>query len=252
MERKFQIPGSTPIACRLLCRDVHNIQNLVIFCHGFGGSKENAMATRLADRLLTKYPGWALLAFDLPCHGEDVRKKLVFSQCREDLCRVLDYARETLHPEALYACGVSFGGFLLLSHIAEQGCPFRKVVLRCPAVNLFDILTKTILSPEDLENLRRGKRVSIGFERKIPVTPEFLEEIRRADVSGQDYLDWAERILVLHGTADDTVPMAGVQTFCDNQLIDFLPVAGADHRFRKPEHMEFAIQNTLRFFMTPD
>ena len=55
-------------------------------------------------------------------------------------------------------------------------------------------------------------------------------------------------ILILHGTADEIVPFEDALQFSEDQLIDFIPVEGADHRFRDPAKMELATKQILEHF----
>ena len=64
------------IRCRLYSTDSHTISSLIVFCHGFGGHKDNRTAEKFAERVLTKYKGIGVVCFDWPAHGEDVKKKL--------------------------------------------------------------------------------------------------------------------------------------------------------------------------------
>jgi fermentation-respiration switch protein FrsA (DUF1100 family) len=122
------------------------------------------------------------------------------------------------------------------------------VALRCPAVNMYDVITAAIMTPEDLEKLQKGKDIPVGFDRKIMIGTAFLEELRTQNIQTLDYLDYAEDILILHGTADEIVPFAAANTFAENNLMEFIPVEGADHRFRDPKKMDLAIKQILEFF----
>ncbi len=249
MERYYEINETGfNIRCKLYARDPRDIDNLVIFCHGFGGHKDNAAAARFADRLLTKHKRAGLITFDLPCHGSDVRKKLILSDCLDYLDLVVCHARDSFRPEALYACATSFGGYLTLNYLASRGNPFRRIALRCPAVDMHQILTGTIMAAGDRDLLRRGREVSVGFDRKVPVSSLFLDQLREADIRKEDFLDFAEDILILHGTDDEVVPFESARKFSDDQLIEFLPIQGADHRFRNPRHMDAAIKAILDFY----
>jgi dipeptidyl aminopeptidase/acylaminoacyl peptidase len=88
----------------------------------------------------------------------------------------------------------------------------------------------------------------VGFDRKILVGSDFLEDLKCHDIRQLDYLDYAEDILILHGTADEIVPFDSSCSFADNNLIEFIPVENADHRFRDPQKMEFAIKQILSFY----
>jgi hypothetical protein len=44
------------------------------------------------------------------------------------------------------------------------------------------------------------------------------------------------------------VPFEEGRLFAENNLIDFIPVQGADHRFQKPAHMSLANKSVMDFF----
>lgn len=249
MERNFEINESGHnIRCKLYCQDPRGIRRIVIFCHGFGGHKDNAAAARFAEKLLSKYKNAALITFDWPCHGDDVKKKLCLADCSTYLDLLLEYVRQKYQTEQINAYGTSFGGYLILKYISEKGNPFRKIALRCPAVDMYDVLTNTVMASEDFDRLQKGKEVPVGFDRKIMVGAPFLKELQAADIRKRDYLDYAEDILILHGTEDEIVPFASANTFAEENLIEFIPIEGADHRFRNPQKMDLAIKYILEFF----
>ena len=113
---------------------------------------------------------------------------------------------------------------------------------------MYDVLTTTIMASGDLSRLSRGKDIPVGFDRKVPVGQQFLQDLRDNDIRQYDFLDYAEDILILHGTADEVVPMDAAAAFCEEQLIEFIPIEGADHRFRHPRAMDQAIKAILNFF----
>lgn len=250
MERYFEInENGYNIRCKLYCTDQRNITRIVVFLHGFGGHKDNAAAAKFAERMLSKYKGTALVTFNWPCHGDDVRKKLTLADCNAYLDLVIRYLREKYDPQ-LYAYAVSFGGYLTLKYIMENGNPFYRIVLRSPALNLYEAMTGVIIKPEERERLEKGKDVAVGFDRKVMVSPAFLAEIRENDIRKLEYLDYAEDILIIHGSADEIIPLEVAYDFVQEQLMEFLVVEGADHRFQNPVKMEQAIKAILAFFLT--
>lgn len=249
MHRYFEINESGHnIRCKLYFQDIKNISRMVVFCHGFGGHKDNAAAEKFANRLISKFKGTAMITFNLPCHGDDVKKKLCLEDCTTYLGLVIRHVNRQFAPRALYCYATSFGGYLTLKYISRQGNPFRKIALRCPAVNMYDSITKTIMSSEDFGKLQAKKEILVGFDRKIPVSLAFLEELRVNDIEVIDYLDYAEDILILHGTADEVVSFDASFAFAENNLIEFIPVEGADHRFRDANKMEQAMKHILNFY----
>ena len=249
MQRYFEVNGGGHnIRCKLYYGDLKNIRKIVVFCHGFGGHKDNGAAEKFAERMLTKHKGCAMATFNWPCHGDDVKKKLTLSDCDAYLTLVLEYLKNRFGTEEFYCYATSFGGYLALKYIAQHGSPFRRIVLRCPAVPMYEVLTGTIIGAGEMEKLEKGKDILVGFDRKVPVGAAFLEELRENDIRKVEFLDWAEDILILQGTRDEVVPYEEVSAFADEQLMEFIPIQNADHRFRAPGTMEAAIKAILEFF----
>lgn len=248
MQRYFSInQGGSSIRCKLYCQEPRAIQKVVLFVHGFAGHKDAWAAARFAEKLLAKQKGAALVTFDLPAHGEDVHKKLTLTDCLTYLELVTAYLGQT-YPGPLYCYATSFGGYLAMLYIAQKGNPFRKIALRCPAVDMYDSLHRTILGAGDLETLKKGKPVEAGFDRKVVVTREFLRELQENDIRKLEYLDWAEDIRIIQGTADELIPPESVFTFADDQLIESIAVEGADHRFHAPKKLDLAHKEIMDFF----
>jgi alpha-beta hydrolase superfamily lysophospholipase len=249
MHRYFEVnQAGHNIRCKLYYQDLKNIRKVVVFCHGFGSDKDTGSAEKLAQRLLSKYKGFALVTFNWPCHGDDVKKKLNLEDCSTYLELAVNYLQEKYQPQALFCYAVSFGGYQTLRYLSQKGSPFRRIVLRCPAVNMYDALTQVLMTPSQLEQIALGRDVSVGFDKLIPISPAFLEQLRENDVRKMDFLDWAEDLLIIQGTKDDTIPYEEVHAFAENQLIEFLPVEGADHRFRAPGTMEIVLKAISEFF----
>ncbi len=249
MTKYFEInKNKQNIRCKLYFDKQYPIEKVVLFGHGFAGHKDNGAAQKFADRILTKYKGIAVLIFNLPCHGDDVKKKMVLQDCMTYIEIVIDYIRSELHTEKIYSYATSFGGYLVLKYISEYENPFVKIALRCPAVNMADVLTNTIMKNDEFEMILKGKDVQVGFDRKIEVNRQFLADLEDSDIQKKDYLDFAEDILILHGTKDEVVPFDAGKTFADNNLIEFIPVENADHRFQNPKCMDIAIQKIIDFY----
>ena len=249
MHRYFEInEGGHNIRCKLYYSELKSIRRIVVFCHGFGGHKDNGAAEKFAERLTSKYRGAALVTFNWPAHGDDVKKGLHLADCDAYLGIVLSHLREKYGTDEIYCHATSFGGWLTLKYIHDHGNPFRKIALRCPAVNMRELLWEGLLTETDRERLRKGKEVSVGFDRKVNIGMPFLEEMAEKDIRKREYLDYAEDILILHGTADEVVPFEASRAFAEDKLIEFIAVEGADHRFRHPGTMEIATKAILDFY----
>lgn len=235
------------IRCKLFYeKDLHTIENVVIVLHGFGSSKDLKSNTKFGERLHAKYKNYAALAFDLPCHGTDARKKLSLAECLTYLQIVLDYAKNHLHAKQIYAYGTSFGGYLVLKYIAEHGNPFAKIALRSPALQIYHSLSSR-LTDDERHKLAKGKEILFGFERKMKITQDFFEDLAQGNIMQHDYLAYADNILIIHGTADEMVDISVSQTFADNNVIELIAVESADHPFTNPNLMDFAIGKIVGF-----
>jgi alpha-beta hydrolase superfamily lysophospholipase len=249
MTKYFNLNAAgSSIKCKLCANDPRAVRNLVVYGHGFGGHKDNHAAERFAETLLSKRKDAALLTFDLPAHGDDVKKRLTLGDCDAYLREVLAYAQTELHPAAVFGYGTSFGGFLFLKYLAEHGNPFRRLALRCPAVDIYESLTTKILTPKDAEALRKGRDAELGFDRKVRVNQAFFDELRTVDLFAHDYLDYADDLLILQGTADEIVSYDAVSRFADQNCIELIPFDRADHRFHDPAKMGAAIAEIMKFF----
>ena len=76
-------------------------KHVVLFCHGFAGHKDNAMANKLADRILERHDDTALVIFNWPGHGDDEHAGITLADCDAYLGAVLQYIQKELRPENL-------------------------------------------------------------------------------------------------------------------------------------------------------
>lgn len=249
MHRYFEINESGHnIRCKIYCRNLKDIRRIVLFAHGFGGHKDNGAAEKFALRLNTKYKGCAMVTFDWPGHGDDVKKSFHLEECMIYLRLVLEYIYQKYQTDEIYSYATSFGAYVTLKYIIENGNPFKKIALRCPAVNVYDVMTTTIMSQNDHERLKKGRDIPVGFDRKVMIGMSLLEEMKVNDIRQLDFIDYAEDILIIHGTEDEIVKFDVVRDFAENNIIEFVPVDGADHRFRNERKMEIAIKTILDFY----
>ena len=249
MHRYFEInENGHNIRCKIYCHDLKDIRRIVLFAHGFGGHKDNGAAEKFALRLITKYKDSAMVTFDWPGHGEDVKKSFHLEDCMIYLRTVLEYVCQKYQANEIYSYATSFGAYLTLKYINENGNPFKKIVLRCPAVNVYDVMRTTIMSPNDYERLEKGKVVPVGFDRKVMIEMSLLEEMKANDIQQLDFIDYADDILIIHGTEDEIVAFDVVRDFAENNVIEFATVEGADHRFRNERKMDTAIKMIFDFY----
>lgn len=252
MEKHFDInQQGFSIRCKLFVKDsdknTRTFSNVVLVTHGLGSSKETAGTVKFAEHLTSKYKGYAVIAFDWPCHGADARKKLSVPECLTYLTIVTQYARNELKAENLYIYSTSFGGYLTLRYLIEVGNPFRKIALRCPSTDMYRAMSNHI-TDDDRAKLKKGKEIQVGYERKMKMDQSFLDDLNAFKATEHEYFDFADDMLILHGTEDAMVPIAESKAFAENNVIEFIPIEGANHPFQNPNHMALAIHKIVEFF----
>ena len=248
MQKYFDINESGfSVRCKLYCSSVSAVKRAVIFGHGFGGHKDNKAAEKFAAKIISKYKDFGVITFNWPCHGDDARKNLLLSECDTYLTLVIEYVKKWFGTDELYGYGTSFGGYLFLKYISEHGNPFRKAALRCPSINMYEAITNRVLTGDDRDKIKKGKPVMAGFDRKVKIGSQFLEDLKATDITKYDYMPYADDILILHGTKDEVIPFNDSADFADNNVIEFMPVENADHRFTDPKTMDLAIHSIIEF-----
>lgn len=249
MNKYFEINNhGHNIRCKMYANDYTNINKIVVFFTGFAGHKDNGVAEKFAGRIMSKYKSTALITFNWPSHGDDVKKKIALSDSIEYVDLVIDYIKNVLNVQNIYAYATSFGGYMVLRYISEYGNPFVKIALRCPAVNMYEVITNSIMRNDQLDMISKGKSAMVGFDRKIEVSPQFLEDLKREDIRNIDYIDFADDILIMHGTKDEVVPFEAANKFSEDNVIEFITIENADHRFRDASLMEIATKAIINFF----
>lgn len=239
------------IKCKIFCESIREIDQVVVFLHGYGGHKDNKAAEHFADTYLGKKKKLGVLVFDWPCHGTDVKKKLTINDCDTYLSMVLDYVRDELKVGDICAYGTSFGGYLTLKYLHDHGeNPFRRIALRCPAISMCDVMYNRVMTDENAELLRKGRDVLTGFDRKVLIDQSFLDDLKKNDLREWEYFDYADDILIIHGTKDEMVPIEESQKFAENNVIEFIAIEDADHRFQDLNKMKLAHSYIVDFFLT--
>jgi len=249
MEKLYSVNAEgCSIRCRLFADSAQIVRTVIVCGHGFAGHKDSRSLTHFAERILAKNRGAAVVCFDWPCHGDDVHRTLRLDDCGKYLRLVLADVREKYGDCPVFGYAVSFGGYLFLKYLSENGSPFVRTALRCPAVNMYEVILRANVTEADLDRLRKGKTVPVGFDRKVGIDMAFLESLKRADLTRRDFLPWADELLILHGTKDEIVPFDVVRDFAEQNVIDFVPVENADHRFQDPAKMDLANARIAAFF----
>ena len=253
MEKYFDLnEQGFSIRCKVYFeKDIHNLKHIVLATYGFGGNKDNKAIEKFAERITTKYKGFGVVCFDWPCHGKDARNKLILDECLTYMDLVIAHIKSEMGAEDIYNYSSSFGAYVTLRYLHDHENPFRKTAFRCPAIKMYDSMAAHV-TEDDWNNLNKGKEILRGYDRKIKISLEFLQDLKNNDVSTYDYMDYADDIIMIHGTKDEMAPVSVAEEFSENNVIELIKVENADHPFSNPKYMDYAIQKIQEFFVPED
>ena len=181
---------------------------MVIFCHGFSGTKDGPMFELVADTLQAH--GIASIRFDFNGHGESEGefKDMTVPNEIEDAKKVVEYVRDLRYVSDMAIVGHSQGGVVasmtagLLSE--ELGEPaFKTVVLMAPAAVLRDDAIRGNTMGKSYDPFDPGEYVELWGGLKLGgkyIRTAFSLPIYETAIKYQG------QALIIHGNADRVVP----------------------------------------------
>ena len=181
---------------------------MVIFCHGFGGTKDGPLFELIADSLQAH--GIASIRFDFNGHGEsegDFQDMTVPNEIA-DAKKVAEYVRDLRYVSSMAIVGHSQGGVvasMTAGQLSEEaGEPaFKAVALMAPAAVLRDdaIRGNTMgrqydpFDPGEYVELWGGKKLGANYIRTAFSLPIYETAAK-----------YQGPALIVHGNADRVVP----------------------------------------------
>ena len=234
--------------CKSYLPDSNVVEIAVLAVHGFAGDKESSAIAALAERLYANNA--AVYCFDFPAHGAHPSDELTIDACKSSLIKVACYLRSQ-HPLTRYAVfATSFGGYMALQCLDDltEVLGAFSLVLRAPAVKMPMTFESRILGADGLKQLETAGSIECGFERKIAIGEEFLDDLRSYDACRP----FARPMLIIHGDKDDIVTTADILDFMrQNPQAQLAQVAGADHRFKGDGQIESVVEAAQAYIDQP-
>jgi putative redox protein len=203
-------------------------KSIVVVCHGLSGGKEGrGRAIEMGKELTGR--GWSSLLFDFAGNGESegVFKDLTLSGQIDDLNRAVDWCLDQGFTRII-THGRSFGGTTVICQAAHD----RRVSGVCTWAAPTDLhrLILGIVDPtqSDEEDLALGK----GTET-VRLKKNFLSDLEKYDLTVYSAMISPRPFLVIHGTADLSVPPMEAITIYNaaEQPKRLALIEGADHQF---------------------
>ena len=181
---------------------------MVIFCHGFSGTKDGPLFELIADTLQAH--GIASIRFDFNGHGESEGefKDMTVPNEIQDAKKVVEYVRDLRYVSDLAIVGHSQGGVvasMTAGQLSEElGAPaFKAVALMAPAAVLRDDAIRGSTMGKSYDPFDPGEYVELWGGLKLGgnyIRTAFTLPIYETAAKYQG------PALIVHGTADRVVP----------------------------------------------
>ena len=224
--------------------------------HGFAGDKYSTVIEAVAkDRCRA---GFRCVTFDWPGHGDSTADSsmLTIENCLADLDAVVKHLRPAAAavpsgstPAPLFCFATSFGGYLAMLDYRRHPEHFDRILLRSPALRMGKVL-RSFLDEDHMRRFRDGEALNFGFDRPLFLHYDFLSDLETPDHDAFLPLAGIGRspIAIIHGDADDVVPVTDSLRFAEDNHLPIRIVKGADHRYKKPGELEQIIDFAAEIF----
>lgn len=220
---------------------------IIIAMHGFAGDKSSSCIDRVQEMSFAE--GIGLVRFDWPAHGESetTGDNLTVQNCLSDLNAVVNHVKEICPNARLIAFATSFGGYLTLLYNYYHNKVFDKMILRSPALKMYEVMSGSILSGELKDKLNEKGYIDFGYERIIKITSKFVNQLKENDLVKLYGDADLENVTIIHGTEDDIVPISDSIEFAKIHNCFMCSIKGADHRYKKAGELDQVISFVKMF-----
>ncbi len=247
MEKTFLLSsGELRTPCTLTIPDGMPVQRIVLGVHGITGSSQDDIQRSIAEEMMMFSA--ATVRFDFPCHGGNPMDGSFFTvhHCVDTLLSVAKWARSQFpHIEDLCIFATGFGAYITLVALeALMELPGNvKLVVQTPSVMMHEsLLSMFRLSLEDLYD---AGTVTYHLPKALPITTKLYEELGNNIVMVNHPIP----MLILHGEADDIIPMEHIQTFRRfNDQAKLVVIPGATHQFLEEGAWDMVLDLTRDWF----
>ena len=228
--------------------------------HGFAGDKYSTVIEAVAkDRCRA---GFRYVTFDWPGHGDSTADSsmLTIENCLADLDAVVKHLRPAAAavpsggtPAPLFCFATSFGGYLAMLDSRRHPEHFDRILLRSPALRMGKVL-RSFLEEDHMRRFQGGEALNFGFDRPLFLHYDFLTDLELPDhdafrpLGGIGCGPASAPVAIIHGDADDVVPVTDSLRFAEDNDLPIRIVKGADHRYKKPGELEQIIDFAAEIF----
>ena len=221
-------------------------EKLVLAVHGFASSKESPTVEMLMDALPER--GIAVAAFDFPAHGESPADgdMLNVENCLRDLEDVDAFVRKSFPSAEICYFGSSFGAYITMLYLTENGRKGTRAFFRSAAVNMSDYFSE--LSDDEQKALADEGYFTLADDVwPIKITNELVESLRRNDPR-KSFDRRGLELKMIHGSSDEDIAYDAAREFAEMYAIPLITVDGGDHRLSIPGAPERVLEEALKLF----
>jgi len=218
---------------------------IIILVHGFSANKD-ARSLRLIKELIDK-KGISTFRFDIYGHGESDGKleDITISEGVDDVLQAINFLKQRDYKK-IGLVGTSFGG--ICCTVASVNTKDLFVMVLKSPVSDFKELIDLKYSKEEIKNWEQKGHIFLkDGEKKLKINYLFYNDFG----NNNGYFS-APNIksptLIVHGDKDEEVP--DYQSVKLSRLIPnckLITIKGADHGYRKPEHMKEMLEAIANF-----
>lgn len=247
MEKDFLISqGSWDVHCKLSEPEDGRIRRLVLSVHGLGGSTDDQIQEGIAQEMALFDS--VTIRFDFPGHGKSPLdgSHFTLANCMDSLLTVARFARQR-YPDIEDLCifATGFGAYVTLICLDQLlELPGRiKLVIQTPSISM----DRTLLAMNRIsrETLWAMDRIAMGTKRPLEITYQLYEELHEHNALAV----YPIPILILHGEADDFIPIEEIHHFRQiNDQAKLVIIPGTSHRFIEEGAWDMVLDLTRDWF----
>lgn len=228
---------------------VPDAKTTVLILHGFMSNRKSPNATAVAEQCSRM--GMTAITVDFYGRGDSdgTFGDLTIAKAVENVMAVRAFVHERDPDQDIILAGGSFGG-LVAMHAAAALPNLKALIMRAPASDWRAIWAGWLSPAEFAAWDRIGTHTGdVAPGHTVTFGREFFVETQAPPVYDTLIEKLTVPTLIVHGDADETVPLAQSQklhSLLPNSRLVVLP--GADHGFSQPEDLE-AYQHLIEEFL---
>lgn len=218
---------------------------IIIAMHGFCSDKTSVCISQLQKEAQKNNLG--LVKFDWPAHGKSDAsdENLKVSNCLDDLDIIVNFEKAKNPSAAFVAFASSFGGYMAMLYNSMYPLAFDYIILRSPALNMFDVLNNNIMDEYMHEQMLTQGFFLHGFKRKINISSAFVNELYTNNIENLYEGKILKNVAIIHGNIDEIVPYDDSKEFSKKHYTELYMVKDADHKYTKPGQIDEVVNITI-------